>query len=140
MRFKKKELEEAALEAIKKHGALTITDVTAYLPCSRETFYSKNLHKSDVIKRALEDQRIKTKAKLRKKWLEGQQPSTQIALYKLIGTPAEADRLNGVVREQTVNHALEKDLQSWKDLPLEVREKIADLLEEHQEQATNDNE
>ena len=89
------QLEKKALSAIKRHKLVFVEEVVSYLPCSKSTFYSQKLDESDAIKDALEKCRIQTKAGLRKKWYEGDNATTQVALYKIIGSDDEADRLNG---------------------------------------------
>ena len=95
MPYKKTDLERQALEAIKQHNLMFVSDVVAYLPCDRATFYRKGCNECDAIKEALEENRIKTKNGLRAKWYKSDNATVQIALYKLIGTEDEADRLNG---------------------------------------------
>lgn len=95
MAYKKAELEEAALNAIKEHKLYLIEDIVSFLPCVKKTFYDKKLHESPAIKKALWDVRVGVRSRLRKKWEDSESPTSQIALYKLIGTAAEAERLNG---------------------------------------------
>ena len=66
----------------------------SYLPCSKQTFYDHHLDKVDAIKAAIEKNRTDLKIGLRKKWYESDNATTQIALYKLIGTDDESDRIN----------------------------------------------
>lgn len=105
MAYKKEELEREALEAIKKHRLYTIEEVCSFLPCTRETFYNKNLHKSDTIKEAMLKVKRDTNAKLRKMWLTdpGVTGAERIALYKLGASQAELDALtvNKNVNENT---------------------------------------
>lgn len=102
MAYKKSDLEKQALDAIKKHNLMFVGDVVAYLPCSSSTFYNKEMEKLESIKEALEENRIKTKNGLRAKWYKSENATVQIALYKLIGTEDEVDRLNG--SKQKIEH------------------------------------
>lgn len=111
MAYKKAELEEQALRAIKDNNLMFVTDVPAYLPCSTATFYNKELEKLEAIKEALEQNRIKTKNGLRAKWYKSDNATVQIALYKLIGTEEEAHRLNGS-RQQLDHTTNGKDIPS----------------------------
>lgn len=114
MAYKKAELEEQALAAIKKHNLFFIEDVVAYLPCTKGTFYNKNLHELDAIKDALSNNRIKVKNGLRAKWYKSDNATVQIALYKLIGTEEEAHRLNGSKQEHS--HKVDfSNLPPWMD-------------------------
>lgn len=95
MAYKTAELEKLALSAIKQHKLVFIEEVVSYLPISKPTFYEHGLNKSDALKSAILANKVNMKAGLRSKWYEGDNATTQIALYKLIGTEEEADRLNG---------------------------------------------
>lgn len=94
MAYKTAELEKKALEAIEKHKLFFIDDLCAYLPCSRATFYNQGLDKIDTIKDALEKNKVEVKAAMRSKWFKSDAPALQIALYKIIGTDEESDRIN----------------------------------------------
>jgi hypothetical protein len=100
MAYDKNELEKQALAAIQEHKLIWIEEVVTYLPCSRSTFYEIELEKSDTIKTAILQNRTDLKVGLRKKWYESENATTQIALYKLIGTDDESDRINS----QKVKH------------------------------------
>lgn len=102
MAYNKKALYNQAMEAIAENKLFFIEDVVAFLPCSKETFYKKFPLKSDemdAIKKALEDNRIVMKSSMRSKWYNSENPSLQIALMKIISTPAEYERLSGKVQE-----------------------------------------
>jgi hypothetical protein len=95
MAYDKAKLEEQAVEAITNDSYVVfVDDLVAYLPCSRRTFYELGLHESHAIKEALEQNKINLKVKLRKKWAENGNATTEIALYKLIGNEEEGDRIN----------------------------------------------
>ena len=95
MAFDKDDLIDKALKAIKKEKYIVfIQDLMAFLPCSRATFYSLELDKIDTIKEALEQNKVNLKIKLRTKWAEEGNATTEIALYKLIGSEEEGDRIN----------------------------------------------
>ncbi len=95
MAYNKAELEKQALEAIRANNLMFVTDVPAFLPCSRATFYNKKLEELESINHALEQNRIKTKNGLRAKWYKNDNATTQIALYKLLGSEDELKRLAG---------------------------------------------
>lgn len=114
MAYKKADLERQALAAIKEHNLMFVTDVPTYLPCSVATFYNKKLEELESIKDALERNRVKVKNGLRAKWYKSDNPTVQIALYKLIGTEDEAHRLNGSRQEH--RHAVDfSNLPPWMD-------------------------
>lgn len=89
------ELTDKALKAIKEQTIVFVSDVPALCGISRQTWYDKGLDKVDIIKDAIEENRIKIKGALRRKWYDSENGTVQIALYKLIGTDEEVDRLNG---------------------------------------------
>lgn len=95
MAYNKAELEKQALAAIREHNLFFVEDVVAFLPCTKGTFYNKGLHELDAIKEALETNRIKVKNGLRAKWYKNDNATTQIALYKLLGSEDELKRLAG---------------------------------------------
>ena len=103
MAYDTKELEAKALEAIQKYKLIWIEEVVSYLPCSKPTFYEHKLNEIDTIKAAIEKNRNDLKIGLRKKWYESENATTQIALYKLIGTEEESDRINS--QKQKVEHS-----------------------------------
>jgi len=101
MAYKKKELEKQALKAIIENNLVFVTEVSVYLPCSEKTFYDHELHELQSIKDALTENKVKTKQGLREKWYKSDNASVQIALYKLIGTKDEGDRINS----QKIDHS-----------------------------------
>ena len=94
MTYDTTKLEQQALEAINKYKLIWIEEVLSYLPCSKQTFYNHGLDLLDSIKDAILKNRTDLKVGLRKKWYESDNATTQIALYKLIGTDDESDRIN----------------------------------------------
>ena len=95
MAYKKQEMIDQAIDAIQENELIFIEEIFAFVPYSKATFYAKKLDESDTIKKALNDVKISTKSHLRKTWRKSDNPSLQIALYKLIGTDEETEKLNG---------------------------------------------
>jgi len=102
MPYDRAEKYKEALKSIEEHNLYFISDVIAWLGITEPTFYdwwkvgSKELK---AIKSALNDNKIKAKVSLRKKWKDGENPTLQLALYKIIGSEEEAHRLNGSKQE-----------------------------------------
>jgi len=95
MAYKTAELEKKAIEIIQNDDTIHfIQDIVIFMPCSKRTFYDHKLQELHTIKEGLEKNRTKTKNALRKKWFESGNATTEIALYKLIGTDEESDRIN----------------------------------------------
>lgn len=93
MAYDKQDLEKQALAVIKEHNLFFITDITAYLPCSRATFYSLGLDKLDSLKEAIEKNKITTTQSMKNKWYHSENATLQVALMKIIGTDEVRKRL-----------------------------------------------
>ena len=105
MAYNKKKLFDQALKIIEQKKCLFIEQVVAYMPCDKTTFYAKfpiDSNENNAIKEAIEKNKIEIKHALQNKWFKGDNATTQIALYKLIGTEEEAQRLNG--SKQEIDH------------------------------------
>lgn len=87
------ELEAKALKVIETEGVHFITDLTDFMGISRQTFYDHKLDSLDSIKDALNTQKRRIKRKLRQKWELENNPTLQVALYRLLATPEELDAL-----------------------------------------------
>jgi len=97
MAYDKEEIKKTAIEAIKKHNLFFISDIVAYVPCSRSTFYSYFTEDSDELdefKELLEQNRVKTKSAIRAKLFQSNKAGELLALYRLICTPDERRVLN----------------------------------------------
>jgi hypothetical protein len=93
VKFNRDELIELSLEAIEKHNLMFTCEIIAYLDCSERTFYNYELQHLQPLKEALTNNRTRRKIQLREKWYQSDNPITQIALFKLIGTDEEVERL-----------------------------------------------
>jgi hypothetical protein len=102
MAYKKSELESESLKVIKEHNLIFIQDVIDFLPCSSSTFYAQELEKSESIKKLLETNKVTMKVGLRRKWYESDNPTTQIALYKLLATDEENIKISS--QKTTIDH------------------------------------
>lgn len=90
-------LVKECLRIIAEANILFITDLIAFLPISRATFYNYGLDKLDTLKDAINKQRIITKQGLRAKWFKSKSPALQIALYKMIATKEEKEAISNVI-------------------------------------------
>jgi hypothetical protein len=99
LRYTKKKLEELALKVIKKEKLTWITEVVAFLPITRATFYNKGLDKLDSIKDAIELNRLSMKVKMKHKWFNSDNATLQIALMKLMADNEEWDKLNSTKQQ-----------------------------------------
>ena len=88
-------LVEMCLAVIRNQdlNILFITDLVAFLPISRATFYNYGLDKLDILKEEIDNNRIRTKQALRAKWANSKSPALQIALYRMIATKEEKEAI-----------------------------------------------
>jgi hypothetical protein len=96
MAYNRIKIYEQALELIEKKKLFFIEDVVTLLPCNKTTFYDFfkiDSNELNTIKEALDKNKIDVKNGLRNKWYNGNNPLTQMALYKLIGTEEEYHRI-----------------------------------------------
>lgn len=85
-----------AIVLIEKNKLIYFDDVAAYLGISRTAFYDHfkvGSDKYNSIKELIEKNKVTLKVSLRNKWFNGDAPATQIALYKLLATDEELERL-----------------------------------------------
>lgn len=97
MAYDKKKIYKQAEEAIKKNNLFFIEDIVAFLPCSKQTFYDYfpvNSDEMDTLKGLLEENKIRTKSSIRAKLYKSNKASELLALYRLIATPDEHQKLN----------------------------------------------
>lgn len=97
MAYSRKRLYEQALQVIEERNLFFIEDLVAFLPCDRATFYRKFpqcCDECDNIKRALETNKVRTKSAIRHRLFNMDNPTAQIALYRMIATPEERDAIS----------------------------------------------
>jgi hypothetical protein len=96
MAYDRVKIYEQAQQLIKDKKLFFIEDVITLLPISKQTFYDYfkvDSDELDTIKELLDKNKIEIKNGLRNKWYNGNNPLTQMALYKLIGTEEEYHRI-----------------------------------------------
>ena len=121
MAYDRIKIYQQALDLIEKKKLFFIEDVVTLLPCSRSTFWEFFPDKSDEldnIKELLDKNKIEVKNGLRNKWYNGNNPLTQMALYKLIGTEEEYHRIASTKTENK-NINIEKPIFGGIDLDVE---------------------
>ena len=119
MAYNKKKIYEQALADAEKYHFFFIDDLVAWLGISRTTFYSFFPAESDKlnkIKEQLEKNKLTTKHEIRNRWSKSDNPSEQIALYKLIATPEERKKLSSNYIELTGENGKPINLQQERDL------------------------
>ena len=89
MAYTRRKLIDDSLHAIEENKLIWIEEIFAFVPFSSSTFYNHELEKLEAIKKAIEDNRVNQKTKLREKWYKSDNPTLQIALYKLLASDQE---------------------------------------------------
>ena len=91
----RKKVYKICLETLEKEDVTTIEDLLTYLPISKETFYRyypTESNEYDIIKRAIEKRKAKTKQLLRKVWKSPHaSPAERIFYYKLLANKEEKE-------------------------------------------------
>jgi len=114
MAYDRIKIYEQAQELIKTKKLFFIEDVITLLPISKQTFYEffkVESNELDNIKELLDKNKIEVKNGLRNKWYNGNNPLTQMALYKLIGTEEEYHRIASTKTEN-------KNINENREVPL----------------------
>lgn len=94
MAYEKEEIVQKAIEVINNHKLTTIEEVVAFLPISKSTFYAWKLEESDEIKEPLYRMRTLAKKAMKNKWYGSENPTLQLAWFKLHATPEELAALS----------------------------------------------
>ena len=101
MAYSREMMIESSLKAIQDNNLIWIEEIFAFVPFSQKTFYNHELQELQEIKKAIGDNRVRQKQKMRKKWYDSDNPTLQLAAYKLLGTDLERDILN----TQKIDHS-----------------------------------
>lgn len=97
MAYDKNDIFERAKQAITDNNLYFIEDVVAFLPIVKVTFYDYfpiDSNEMNDIKELLDNNKVTTKVRLRKKLGEGDKAAEILALYKLIATEDERKALS----------------------------------------------
>jgi hypothetical protein len=124
MAYDKTKIFEQAQELIKTKKLFFIEDVVTLLPISKQTFYDYfkvDSYELDTIKELLDKNKIEIKNGLRNKWFNGNNPLTQMALYKLIGTEEEYHR---IASTKTENKNINIERPIFNGLDINVKEDV----------------
>lgn len=99
-------LKEKAIDLIKKNKLLFIEDVVAMLGISKPTFYTHFPVETDEfnnIRGLLELNKAEIKISIRYKWSKSDNPTAQMALYKLCSTKEEHMKLQQNYTDHTTD-------------------------------------
>ncbi len=119
---KKSTYEKEILQVIKDNNLFVITDIFAfYTGCARETFYHHKLHESDSIKKAIDDNKVKTGQSLKNKWYKSDNPTLQIALFKTICGSDDLRKLAQTYVDQNLDNNITITVKREKKPPIDER-------------------
>ncbi len=119
MAFNRKKIYKNALAIIEEKECLDITELIAFLPCTRATFYTffpGDSDDLDTLKELINTNKKVACGMMKRKWIKSENPTLQIAAYKLMGEDEEVHRLNGSKTETT--------LKGDKDNPIQFDDEI----------------
>lgn len=108
MVFDKEEIFNKSKEAIEEYNLFFVDDVVAFIPCGRTTFYKlfpENSDELNTLRELMDDNKIKEKAKIRIKLMESNKAAELLALYRLLATKEEHQKLN----QSYVDHTTKGD-------------------------------
>jgi len=93
----KRKVYKICLETLEKEDVTTIEDLVTFLPIGRDTFYTyfpTDSEEFDIIKRAINKRKVKTKQLLRKVWKSPHAaPAERIFYYKLLANKEEKEAI-----------------------------------------------
>jgi len=120
MAFNRKKIYKQSISIIEEKECLDITELIAFLPCTRATFYSffpGDSNDLDTLKELINTNKKVACGMMKRKWIKSENPTLQIAAYKLMGEEEEVHRLNGTKTETT--------LKGDKDHPIEFNDEVS---------------
>src|SRR5690554_4303509 len=91
------------LNVIKKHKIAFMDHCFAFTSFSRSTAYEHNLDKSDDIKNAIAQNRVKAKNYMLNKWIASDNATLQLAAFRLCSDREEHQKLNQQYIDHTSN-------------------------------------
>ena len=99
------------IKAIEKHKVVFFEELVAYIPVSKGYLYKNKLHENEDIKSLMGKNRTNVKAYLREQWRESKSPIERIALYKLLSTKDEHQKISGYQVDHTTDGKEIKQIQ-----------------------------
>lgn len=95
--YDKEEIFEKATKIAKDKKLLFVKDVIDNLPLSQSTFYDyfpAESEESEALRQILDKNKVNIKTALRAQWLQSDNATMQLALYRLCASPDEHKMLN----------------------------------------------
>jgi hypothetical protein len=94
MAYDKAKIEAQIIEVVKSEKITFFTDLEAFIEPSIAVLYQWEFEKLETIKREIAKNRIESKKKMRRNWEASENPTLQIAAYKLIAEDDELQKLS----------------------------------------------
>lgn len=97
MAYDKNKIYQQAEKQIKENNLFFVEDIVAFIPCSKPTFYDffpVGSNELNNLKRLLNENKVKTKSEIRSKLFKSNKAAELLALYRLIATSEEHQKLN----------------------------------------------
>ena len=119
MAYNPEELFQQAKQVAESENLIFIEEIVSFLPCDKTTFYkhfpldSNELYE---LKTIINNNKVAIKATMRKKWYDSENPTLQLALYRLTSSSEEHKLLNQQYQDHTTNG---KDM-SVKDITIKI--------------------
>lgn len=88
--YNREVIKKQCIEAIENEKLVFFTDLIEFIEPSLQTLYDWEFDKLEELKNALSRNKIATKRKMRKNWVQSENATLQLAAYKLM---AEQDEL-----------------------------------------------
>lgn len=117
-------LQNKALKILEKHTDIYFfSDLCVELGYARQYLYEVGFSpdKNDTLKEALENNKKLIKRGLRAKWYKNDNPTVQVALYKLLADEDELSRLNNNSKMEVTGANGEALIPTISILPVEVK-------------------
>jgi hypothetical protein len=103
MAYNKDDLKKKALKVAKEHELFFIEDIVAMLPCSKPVFYKYKLNELDELKRIIEENKANVRKELMNKFRFSDNATLLLALFKLICTEGQREKLAMEYRKHSVD-------------------------------------
>ena len=117
----KKEHEAGMLKVIKEHKLICFAHVFGYYTgISRQRAYQLGIDKLDTIKEALDENRVRTTSTLFNKWKDSDNPTLQLAAYRLACTDEERIKLNQQYIESKHAVKVQGDARTPQEISAEI--------------------
>lgn len=102
MQYNADDIFNQALEVISNEPINTISDLVCFLPIGSSWFYERfpaDSEKMEAIKKAIDKRKVERKSKMRNAWEKSDNPTLQVAAYKLAADDNELERLSVAINK-----------------------------------------